>query len=401
MSSGLTPTSKAEWHPLREIMVHQPGAEVVYSLLSPKEHLYGGPISLSNHGTGLFEQHANVLDTYRGEGVKIHMLQNLVLSNPSSRIEAKNIVMKSLHKAYGRSNLYTQEDLSHIESHADKIIDGLPPEFLWQVLATNPELSSNYKNGHEDARYSAPKIELQVAGNLFYMRDQQFTTDRGVVMGGMKFEQRRYEPNITRLAFEQLGIRPILEIDGEYSEERPTFEGGDFIPAGDFALIGVGDRTNETGSKVALKNGALGFDQVVVIYQPSGQHIMHLDTYFNIIDDGLCTADRTKLTKKVNVFDRDEHGYKLSSTTTLEKYLAKKGFSVVGISPEEQKRYVANFITLGKRKIMAPEIKTILPDSDYQKRLEREGVDVIPLDVSELTQGYGGIHCLTCVLKRG
>src|SRR3972149_548000 len=182
----IEPTAKAEWHPLREIMIHEPGIEVLYALFSPKEHLYEGPISFSRNSgnVGLSEQHRNLMDTYKSEGVRIHRLKELVLANPRARQEAKTILMKSLQKGYSRSNLYTPEERESIKSHADKVVEGLPPEYLWQLLVTNPELSDNYQTtNHKDQRHNAPKIELQVAGNLFYMRDQQFTTDRGVVMG--------------------------------------------------------------------------------------------------------------------------------------------------------------------------------------------------------------------------
>ena len=32
--------ARAEWHPLRHVLVHEPGIEVFFALLSPQHHLY-------------------------------------------------------------------------------------------------------------------------------------------------------------------------------------------------------------------------------------------------------------------------------------------------------------------------------------------------------------------------
>src|SRR5437899_11497602 len=66
-----------------------------------------------------------------------------------------------------------------------------------------------------------------------------------------------------------------------------TLEGGDFIPAGKIALIGIGDRTNLNGASQVLRRGT-NFEEVAVIHQPAHPLIpgdepdpminMHLDT---------------------------------------------------------------------------------------------------------------------------
>lgn len=44
--------------------------------------------------------------------------------------------------------------------------------------------------------------------NLIYMRDQQITTARGIVMGHLKTPQRRLETEVMKFAFTKLGARP-------------------------------------------------------------------------------------------------------------------------------------------------------------------------------------------------
>ncbi len=46
-----------------------------------------------------------------------------------------------------------------------------------------------------------------------------------------------------------------------------TFEGGDFLPMNEFALLGVGDRSNMFGVEQIIKYG-LGYSEVGVVHQP-------------------------------------------------------------------------------------------------------------------------------------
>ena len=43
------------------------------------------------------------------------------------------------------------------------------------------------------------------------------------------------------------------------------FEGGDFMPAGDFCLIGTGNRTDETGAMEAINSGVFDFPRIVIV----------------------------------------------------------------------------------------------------------------------------------------
>ena len=75
--------------------------------------------------------------------------------------------------------------------------------------------------------------------NLYFMRDQVITTARGVVVGHFNAAQREPENRLVRYAYEKLGVKPVYQVTGS-----ARLEGGDFIPAGDTALIGQGLRTN-------------------------------------------------------------------------------------------------------------------------------------------------------------
>ena len=70
----------------------------------------------------------------------------------------------------------------------------------------------------------------------------------------------------------------------------------------DFALVGLGDRSNRNGVDQILEFG-LNFDEVAVVHQPShplipGDEIdpmidMHVDTYFNVASSGVVVGSET------------------------------------------------------------------------------------------------------------
>lgn len=123
-------------------------------------------------------------------------------------------------------------------------------------------------------------------------------------------------------------------------------------------------------------------------------------------------------------------------TRNLYDYLVSRGFEIVPITTLEQICYASNFLCLRDRKIMAVEVEKVadkvLKNLEFQSKLfprryaklyavarkehgelresgqffphKRElnalGVDAAPLPLQEITGGYGGARCMTCVLSR-
>src|SRR5947199_8647084 len=88
--------------------------------------------------------------------------------------------------------------------------------------------------------------------NLFFMREQQVTSDQGLIVGRMSKPQRRMEPVLTGTILEMAGAKIAHRV-----ASPGTFEGGEFIPEGGFAVIGVGARTSPNGENQVLRDGAV------------------------------------------------------------------------------------------------------------------------------------------------
>ncbi len=159
---------------------------------------------------------------------------------------------------------------------------------------------------------------------------------------------------------------PVLNRD-----VKIRFEGGDFFFVDEStAIIGIGARTELEGAKAVQKLLNKPNFQIV---QHSVSH--HLDGAFNI------------LSKDLVVFD--------------ERYINKKDFrylenkKLVSVSKEDPMTMPTNFLLLKENKILAD-----LNCHEFNKKLEKEGVEVVEVDVSELKKNGGGIRCMTLEVLR-
>lgn len=425
----MTARALAEWHPLRRVAARPPGLEAFFGLLEPYTSLYERVFSLQKAR----REHDELLHTLRtGFGVQVTNLDEMLLQAAGRRAEvARELVDRVLETV--RFNGPGSDRARREFRETVRVLDR---EQLIQILVLSPTIRFERGRGARSvSSFTTLRVPLT---NLFFLRDQQAVTDRGIVIGRLAKPQRRRETEITSFVWRSAGERPVAEV------EHGTFEGGDFLPAGEFALLGTGDRTNATGVKEVLAKG-LGFSEVGVVHQPRHPLLptpdpmvnMHLDTYLNFPGEGIAVGHREMLeAARVDVYIREGGAYQRSRETRLLPYLEAHGFRVVGISTLEQLCYATNFLTIKDRTIVVPDVgrnaERVLANlrraaerhpSRYDRlylRAAREfsqlraegsffphkpefrdlGVDSTQVALENLTGAYGGAHCLTATLER-
>lgn len=428
---------KAEWDQLHEVMIHTPGIEVTFGLLEPGTFLYERHFSYKK----ALEQHKTLLEKLDAEKVKVYKLRDLILEKAGENEEIRNklISIAVENKRFeGKS-----EDTRRAEDRFERSIEErtLDLEHFFDMITLNPTVRL----------YTTEVICREPLANLMFVRDQQAVGDKGVIFGRMREPIRRKEVSLTKLAFEALGLRTALQVG-------PTgfFEGGDFLPMKKFALIGIGSRTNMTGVKQILNNRGLGFGEVGVVSwpkrapkevendplvrlatgpEPDPQVCMHLDTYLNVAAQGVIVGYEPLLkTADLTVYQKSGGQYNKAETMKLINYLQAKDFHIIKITALEQMCYASNFLCIKSGTILAVDVEKIIKprylslleayranpkkyrrilnqfEVDYgkldrnrdffpnKKELQEYKTEV--LDISALTGGYGGIHCLTCALSR-
>jgi arginine deiminase len=429
----------AEWHNLRDVMIHRPGIEMFFGLLEPYSFLYERAFSMD----GAVHEHANLEHTLASHNVNVHRLKHSMV-----RTSRENELLMELARKYALKIVKfrgpTKESREAARAFKENV-SSLDPETLYNILVLRPTISLKKGRG---ARVIFPHVTLNVPlANLYFMRDQQALTDRGIVVGRMAKPQRRLEPFLTSTVLQAMGAEMAYQV-----QPPGTFEGGDFIPAGDFAMIGIGDRTNRSAVDQIMRHG-LGFEEIVVVHQATHPLMeqrdpminMHLDTYLNIAGEGIAVGCLPLLSRAtIEVYRRrtsssslmDVRYEKTSSGSNIQEYLTRKGYKFIPITTFEQMCYASNFLCLRDREIIAIEVEEVaqrvlknleVMKSHYPKRYSRLyahvkkeyaelrangrffphksefyelGVKIIPILLEEITGGYGGAHCMTCALNR-
>jgi arginine deiminase len=429
---------KAEWDTLRRVVIHRPGIEMFFGLLEPYASLYERAFSRF----GARKEHERLEYILRYEfNVDVLFLKQTLLDradrNAKVRERLVDLAYQSLHFGGDREGAaLARKDM---ERNAPLLDSG----HFFNILLLTPDIEVRAGEGTRAIHLNI--TEHEPLSNLYFMRDQQAVTDRGIVSGSMSKPQRERETILTGLLWEVLGL-PVA-----HRVQAPgTFEGGDFIPMGEFALLGKGDRTNGEGISQVLSHG-LGFDEVAAVSQPrhpliSGQRNdpmmdMHLDTYFNVASPGVVVGSETLLREaEVEVWHRENEGRYTAepgNRTNLHDYIREKGFDIIDITTLEQMAYASNFLCIRDGQILAVEVDRTVPDvianlkakaerdpgrygrllsqveKDYRylknegqffphkKEIYQHDIDAYPVILENLTGGYGGAHCMTCALKRG
>jgi arginine deiminase len=303
------------------------------------------------------------------------------------------------------------------------------PEHLFRIAVLNPAVGPG-RSGQ--VRLLAP------LPNLYFMRDQQAATDRGICMGRMATAEREGEVALCGLGLDALGITSAARV------RAGRFEGGDFLPAGDVAFIGKGSRTDARGVEELLDG--VGVDEVVVVEEPVHPLIhgrdpmvcMHLDTYVNFPAEGVAVGCPLLLrAAKVTVLHHEGNGYvPARGPGDLESYLREKGMDLVEISTLEQLCFATNFLCIRSGTCITPDTEQLAPlvlsrlrekaacapekygsllrqaeheyavlsaDAEFfphSRAVHRHGLEMTPLMLTNATGGYGGAHCMTCTLAR-
>ena len=424
----------AEWDHLRKVAVHSPGIEMYFGLLDPFASLYERSFSMYD----AVQEHKLLTHTLKHEfKVQLIPLKDTITAladkSPSVRDELINLALENL--TYSGD----PREVNRAKYEAEKNRKVLDSDYYFKTVLLNPQVELESGIGTRMIRLHV--TENEPLSNLYFMRDQQAVTDKGIVLSRMSTPQRRRETQLTKFLWSSLKMPIACEI-----KKPGTFEGGDFLPMKEFALIGVGDRTDMNGVEQLLKYG-LGYDEVGLVHKPKHPLIpindsmmnMHLDTYFNVASDGVAVGCELLLKNaEVEIYHREGQGEYVKSLEdiNLHDYMLSKGFEIINITTLEYLAYASNFLCVKNGTIVSVEVDRIVKDilkflnekaaadsesygklltqamKDYKylrekgqffphkKEVYQNDIDAYPLNLINLTGGYGGAHCMTCALKR-
>ena len=318
-----------------------------------------------------------------------------------------------------RKDSLKEYEMYSSDEYKENVLKKLSKKNLINVILTRPTIKLKHIN--TDTFIESTSITFNPVGNIVFCRDQQITTKKGIVIGSSRTSQRKYEHIIMKQVFNNIGA----DIIGELGEEG-YLEGGDFFVAReDLSMLGVGLRTDMNGAKYLMKNDLLGTRYMAICLDENDldQQRMHLDTYFNILNnDNVLVIDFDEVKKeenKINNIDRKVYLYDnnkdikeiISDNNNIDNkigeyklikiydsfytFLNDMKFNYIKITHKEQKEYMINFLNIGNNTVISV-------NKNLEQKLKDNNINNIHVqyfNCQPILNMYGGMHCMTQVSR--
>lgn len=234
------------------------------------------------------------------------------------------------------------------------------------------ELVQIYREHGIDVHYVQGQREDRP--NAMYLRDLVFMTPEGAIICRPAIPARRGEEKAVAQTLAQLGVPIVKTINGD-----GYFEGACAMWINrDTVIIGTGSRSNESGvQQVEQELKIQGVKNIIRTQIPYGS--IHLDGYMNMVDENKLLIFPWHVTYDCAKQLMDL-GVQLIEATNIEE--VKQGMAMNGI-------------------VLEPG-KLVMPAGNPHTKalLESEGIKVIEVQLDEIINGWGAIHCMTVFLKR-
>ncbi len=406
-------TVDAEYDRLREVRVHEPGIEALIGATDPAPNHFSRSFSVREARS----EHRTMVETLESAGVTVRYLHEDLDGALDDLLAERIGIDETGSHAPDREEILANVDAQTAYERLQALLVG--PTFGRTsddpAEQTGPDSPANCA--------SSVAVERPIS-NIYFQRDCQIVGDRGPILPRPATPTRQRESQVVETAWRAIGA----EFAGRTSAPH-TLEGGDFLPADEFALVGTSAvvdgaehvlRTSYDGGRELLETGAVGYDEVGLVRPPlaaderlaekhgTSSRLMHLDGWLNIAADGLAVGRKPLLdAATVEVFNRAGDGYAHRETESLTELLHRHDYEIIDAPYEE--RWATNFLTVDDGAVVAiheTDADGYDPENNHTiDRLTAAGVDVLPdgegLNPENLTNGGGGIHCMTSPIRRG
>ena len=415
-------TQLSESTPAKTIIVHVSKMESFICSLNPAASLYED-VTDEDEIRKCFKSLKDYLKTM---GIKLITVEEaLLLKENSSELmelaknalnyerETKKEEIKEEENKKKRKSSFDDYCKYSSEEYKEKVLKKFTKKNLINIILTRPTMK--LKHIKTDTFIESTSITFCPLGNLVFCRDQQITTQKGVVIGRSRTSQRKYEHIIMKQVFKNLKVDIIGEVKEGY------IEGGDFFVAREnLSMLGFGFRSDIIGANYLMEKDLLGTRYMALSYDENDkdQQRMHLDTYFNILNDNNALVidfdevgkhENKIIDRKVYYFDNDKDAKEITSDRDMiknkvgeyklvkiydsfYKFLDEMKFNYIKITHQEQKEYMINFLNIGNNTVISV-------NKDLEKKVKDLGITVKYFDCQPILNMYGGMHCMTQVSR--
>lgn len=211
--------------------------------------------------------------------------------------------------------------------------------------------------------------------NAVYCRDLMFMTPEGAIISRPALPVRRGEEVAMAKALAAAHVPIVKTITG-----TGTFEGADCLWVDrETVVLARSSRTNESGyNQVANVLREQGVKTILTVPIPYTN--AHLDGVMNFVD-----VDKAIINTRQVPYD-------------VVEYLMNAGYKIIDAPDQNEARFSLglNVVALRPGLVIQAEGNPMT-----KAALEKNGVEVISIDLSEILKGWGSVHCCSATLARG
>ena len=400
---------KSEIKPLKKVLLHRPGKELLNLTPDTLERLLFDDIPYLEVAQKEHDEFANIL---RDNGVEVVYLEDLMTDvlNISSDIK-DTFIRQFIYEAGVRTPKYRSlvyEYLLGITDTKELVLKTMEGIKIDDIVREEAVLGTSLVDMIEpDSLFVCDPMP-----NLYFTRDPFASIGNGVCLNKMYSVTRNRETIYAEYIF---NYHPDFKdkVDKYYDRYNEFhIEGGDVLNLNSHTLaVGISQRTSanaiEELSKNLFSDPDCLIDTVLAFDIPNSRAFMHLDTVFTQIDydkftyhpgimDTLSVYEITKNDDKINVVLKEG-----SLEEILEEYL---GIDITlipcaGGDPiaAEREQWNDGSNTL----CIAPGVVVVYDRNNITNQVLRDnGLKVLEMHGAELSRGRGGPRCMSMPLVR-
>ena len=397
---------KSEIGPLRKVLLHRPGNELLNLTPNTLEQMLFDDIPFLQVAQ---EEHDAFAKALRGQGANVVYLEDLMTEvldgNPGIRDEF-------LRQFIVEAGIRTERYQKIIYDYLNERCSGNKELVLKTMEGVNlAELHADKENSLVDLVSDASKMVVAPMPNLYFTRDNFAMIGNGVSINRMYSVTRSRETIYGEYIFKH---HPDFRDVPRYYSRYNTFhiEGGDILNLSERVLaVGISQRTEPDAIDQLAQNifeSKAPIEVVLAFNIPNSRAFMHLDTVFTQIDYNKFTV-HPGILGPLAVFEitpaKDGGTRVREKSGTLEAILAEYLGRSVELIPcgggdriaaeREQWNDGSNTLAVAPGKVVVYERNDVT-----NEMLENCGVTCIKIPSAELSRGRGGPRCMSMPIWR-